>query len=340
MPPKKGTVKATGSKRKRADEEEENEGEENSDVENESGDSDNDSNNSNSDSDNDDDDDDDENDSNDSDNDSAGSNSDKDEDDEPPKKKGGKAAPKAKKETKKVGKKDTKKTAKKAVKKEKKSSSSKDAKEKKVSKAKSLRKSERLEEARKAYKWWEAPKLANGVNWLSMEHAGICFAAPYVPHNVPLFYNGKPVTLTSEQEEIASFFAAIPADGPQLGNAKTKPVFEKNFFDDFKEALGPGHEIKKFELCDFRKIKDHLDNQKNLRKTATDEEKALRKIEKEAVLLQYGYALIDGRVEKVRVESPFCWHPCITSSSLISFPQLYADGQLQYGASRSVPRTR
>ena len=127
------------------------------------------------------------------------------------------------------------------------------------------------------------------------------------------------MTLTSEQEEIASFFAAIPADGPQLGNAKTKPVFEKNFFDDFKEVLGPGHEIKKFELCDFRKIKDYLDNQKNLRKTATDEEKALRKIEKEAVLLQYGYALIDGRVEKVRLNDSLRCNAHTLFRTILSF---------------------
>lgn len=309
MPPKKSTVKATGSKRKRADEEEEEE-EQGSDVDNgndESGDSDDGSNDSNSGSDNDSD-----NDSNDgSDNASNESESEKEDDDEPPKKKGGKAAAPVKKVTKKAAKKDTKKSSKKAVKKEKKSSSKSEGKEKKVSKAKSLRKSERLEEARKAYKWWEAPKLANGVNWLSMEHAGICFAAPYVPHKVPLFYDGKPVELTPEQEEIASFFAAIPADGPQLGNPKTKSVFEKNFFEDFREVLGPGHMIKKFELCDFRKIKDYLDNQKDIRKTATDEEKSVRKAEKEAILLKFGYALIDGRVEKVKLHFLFLFLCCV-----------------------------
>lgn len=237
--------------------------------------------------------------------------SDKDEDDdEPPKKKGrtaaagkGKAATKkvTKKDAKKATKKASKAVVKKAVKREIKKESSSSNGEKKLAKIKSLRKTERLEEARKAYKWWEAPKLATGVNWKYMEHAGICFAPPYEPHGIPLIYDGEPITLTPPQEEVASFFAAIPADGPQLGNAKTKPVFEKNFFDDFKEVLGPGHKIKKFSLCDFSKIKAFLDLQKNLRKAATDEEKAARKAEKETVLLRYGYALIDGRVEKVGV---------------------------------------
>jgi hypothetical protein len=240
----------------------------------------------------------------------GGSNDDsekEDEDDEQPAKKKGKATGKAKAAAKAVAKKGTKKVTKEAVKKAvkkakkevKKESSSNG--EKKVVKAKSLRKTERLEEARKAYKWWEAPKLASGVNWKYLEHAGICFAPAYVAHGIPLLYGGKPVELTPEQEEVASFFAAIPADGPQLGNAKTKPVFEKNFFEDFREVLGPSHEIRKFELCDFSKIKAYLDNQKNLKKASTDEEKAVRKAEKEQVLLRYGYALIDGRVEKVRV---------------------------------------
>ena len=287
MPPKsKPQEKPAASKRKRVEEEEEND-----DDDDQSG-SDDGSSSSGSNSGSDDD----------SDNDSSDNDSDDDEEqeeeEEPPKKKGRAASvpkAKAKKATKKIAKKVAK-AVKKSVKKEKKSSTSSD---KKVTKAKSLRKSERLEEARKAYKWWEAPKLSAGINWKYMEHAGIAFAPAYVPHNIPLIYNGKPMTLTGEQEEIASFFAAIPADGPQLGNPKTKPVFEKNFFDDFREALGPSHEIKKFEMCDFSKIKAYLDNQKNLRKAASDEEKAARKLEKEQLLLRYGYALIDGRVEKV-----------------------------------------
>lgn len=304
MPPKvKADQKAAGSKRKHAEEDDDND-----DDGEQSGSGSDSSSSSDSDSD-DDDDDDDDNDDNSNDGSGSGSGSsdgEEDDDDEPPKKKGKVAASKSKAKAQ-PKKKAAKKAVKKAVKKAEKKAAKKDVKkesgsngEKKVAKAKTLRKSERLEEARKAYKWWEAPKLAAGVNWKYMEHAGICFAPPYVPHNVPLIYNGKPIQLTPEQEEIASFFAAIPADGPQLGNPKTKPVFEKNFFEDFREALGPSHEIKKFELCDFSKIKAHLDNQKNLRKAASDEEKAKRKAEKEVQLLHYGYALIDGRVEKVR----------------------------------------
>jgi DNA topoisomerase-1 len=171
--------------------------------------------------------------------------------------------------------------------------------EPKLSKLKALKKSDRLEEARKAYKWWEAPKLPAGINWSSLEHAGVKLAPQYVRHNIPLLYDGKEVELTAEQEEVATFFAAVPSDGPQLGNPKTGPIFQKNFFDDFLEVLGPSHVIKEFHKLDFQLIRKYLDTQKNLRKAANDEDKAIKKTDKEKDFLQYGYALIDGRVEKM-----------------------------------------
>jgi hypothetical protein len=187
---------------------------------------------------------------------------------------------------------------------------------------------ERLEEARKAYKWWEAEDLPNGVNWRKLEHPGIFFPASYVSHGVPLLYDGAPVELTLEQEEIATFYAAIPEDGPQLGNPKTRPVFQQNFFTDFKASLGTGHAIKKFEKCNFSQIRDHLTLQKSIKKAATDDEKAVTKREKEVQALHYGYALIDGRIEKVSL-------PRLPLLSLTS-----TDGELQHGAARTVPWKR
>ena len=82
-----------------------------------------------------------------------------------------------------------------------------------------------------------------------MEHYGVNFPAPYVPHNVKMRYDGRDVDLTPAQEEVATFYAEMPLDGPQLGDPKTKKVFDKNFFKDFKKYLGSKHVIKKFELC-------------------------------------------------------------------------------------------
>jgi DNA topoisomerase-1 len=209
----------------------------------------------------------------------------------------------AKKEVKKANsKKDKESTKSKVIKKkakttvDTKSSSSSDLKRRMSTK---LSKFERLEEARKAYLWWEAPELVAGINWQDLEHAGLIFAPPYVRHNIPIKYDGEEIKLTEEQEEVASFYAAIPEDGPQLGNEKTRSVFQSNFFDDFKKTFLPGSVVKKFNKCDFSAITKHLDFQKSLRKAATDEEKAVRKAEKDVSVLQYGYCLIDGRMEKM-----------------------------------------
>ena len=230
----------------------------------------------------------------DSDDDSEKSDSnDEDEEDKGPSKKSSskKTAPKGKAAAKS---KDEKKKGKaKVVHKSSDSASDKQPKSKKMSKV------ERLEEARKSFKWWEAPELPDGLNWRKLEHAGVFFAPPYVKHGIPIKYDGKVLLLTEQQEEMASFYAAMPDDGPQLGIPKTRVVFQKNFFVGFKATFPAGAVMKKFDKCDFTAIKEHLSLQKSLRKAATDEEKAAKKIEKEEAGLQYGYCLIDGRMERV-----------------------------------------
>ena len=165
-------------------------------------------------------------------------------------------------------------------------------------KLKQLSTLERLEEARKAFKWWEAESLPEGINWRTLEHSGMVFAPPYVPHGVPMKYGNEVLKLNPEQEEMATFYAAIPDDGPQLGNAETRPVFQKNFFDEFKTVF-PDNKVREFELCDFTQIRQHLELQKNLKKAATDDEKEAKKLEKEKLQLKHAFALVDGRLEKV-----------------------------------------
>lgn len=132
-----------------------------------------------------------------------------------------------------------------------------------------------------------------------MEHAGVSFPEPYVPHNIPLKYDGKEVKLTPVQEEAATFFAAVDPEGMHLGNKKTAPIFIKNFFTDFKKILGKGHVIKDFKKCDFSAIREHLEEQKIIRKAITDEQKKINKSERNEVMFKYGYALVDGHIEKV-----------------------------------------
>ena len=48
-------------------------------------------------------------------------------------------------------------------------------------------------------------KKSGGVGkakWSTLQHCGVLFPPPYVPHGVKMLYNGRPVHLTPEQEEV------------------------------------------------------------------------------------------------------------------------------------------
>ncbi len=220
----------------------------------------------------------------------------------PPKKKtkanDGKSTKSSASKSTKTSKTSTKKTATTTTKKKTAAAKASPKKEAPARKPKELTKADRMEEARRAYKWWEDVELPKDINWRTLEHAGIVFPEEYIRHNKPLLYDGKPIHLPSELEEIATFYAAMPEDGPQLGGS-SRETFQKNFFKDFKESLGPSHEIQEFSKCDFTEIRKHLDLQKALKKAATDEQKALNKAAKDANVLAKGYAIVDGRLEKM-----------------------------------------
>ncbi|GMF58493.1 unnamed protein product [Phytophthora fragariaefolia] len=176
-----------------------------------------------------------------------------------------------------------------------------------VRKLKVHSKGERLDMAIKAFRWWNAEELPEGIQWRTLEHNGVMFPPPYQPHKVPMVYNGKDIELTPSQEEIASFYAAIPKDGPQLGNPKTAKIFNKNFFTDFKKVLGKHHEVKNFESCDFSKIAAYLEKLREEKKSMTKEEKQPEKEKREMELFTNGFAFVDGHLEKVgnfRIEPP------------------------------------
>ncbi|GMF32654.1 unnamed protein product [Phytophthora lilii] len=176
-----------------------------------------------------------------------------------------------------------------------------------VRKLKVHSKGERLDMAIKAFRWWNAEELPEGIQWRTLEHNGVMFPPPYKPHHVPLIYEGKEIELTPSQEEIASFYAAIPKDGPQLGNPKTAKIFNKNFFTDFKKVLGKQHVVTRFEGCDFSRIAAYLEKQREEKKNMTKEEKQPEKEKREMELFTNGFAFVDGHLEKVgnfRIEPP------------------------------------
>ena len=98
-----------------------------------------------------------------------------------------------------------------------------------------------------------------------------------------------------------------------LGNKKTAPIFIKNFFNDFKAVLGRDNIIKDVKKCDFGPIRDHLNEQKMVKKAITDDERKQNKNLRQQTMFNYGFALVDGHLEKVRVFKLFSSYDAISS---------------------------
>lgn len=81
-----------------------------------------------------------------------------------------------------------------------------------------------------------------------------------------MLYDGKPVELTPEQEEVASMFAVMKET-----DYMQKPIFLKNFWDGFKEMLGKKHVIKDLDKCDFTPMYDYFNAQREAKKAMTKE---------------------------------------------------------------------
>ncbi|KAL8766002.1 MAG: hypothetical protein Q9209_007091 [Squamulea sp. 1 TL-2023] len=172
------------------------------------------------------------------------------------------------------------------------------------------------EDEEEEYRWWEDPTKGDGTTkWTTLEHAGVVFPPPYepLPKNVRLLYDGRPVTLAPEAEEVATFFGSMLNSTHNVEN----PTFQKNFFADFQEILkksggardkeGSRVEIKEFAKCDFKPIFEYFDAQRAEKKALPAAEKRQIKAEKDAVEAPYLYCMWDGRKQKVgnfRVEPP------------------------------------
>ena len=106
-------------------------------------------------------------------------------------------------------------------------------------------------------KWYESGEKVEWQKgqkkWTTLEWAGVVFPPLYEAHGVEFRYDGKPVQLTSEQEEVATMYASM------LETAYAKePVFQKNFMESWRPLLKKteaGRAVKKLELCEFSTIK-------------------------------------------------------------------------------------
>ncbi|KAK2949096.1 putative DNA topoisomerase 1 beta [Blattamonas nauphoetae] len=152
-------------------------------------------------------------------------------------------------------------------------------------------------------KWWLKGSSGKGKEkWKTLSHNGLIFSPPYVPHGVKMLYDGKPVTLTPFQEEIATQYAQI-----MERDVAKRPIFQKNFFAQFKKILGKDHIIKEWAKCDFTPLYEYHMRQVEAKRQMTKEEKKVLSEKTKKETEKYQYAMVDGKKEKVgnfRVEAP------------------------------------
>ena len=187
-------------------------------------------------------------------------------------------------------------------------------------KGKALKEETQLDEEAEAeeeeYRWWEDPTKGDGTKkWTTLEHAGVVFPPPYqpLPKNVHMLYDGMPVRMAPEAEEIAGFFGAMLNSTHNVQN----PTFQKNFFDDFTKMLketggatdrnGNKINIKEFSRCDFQSIFNYYDAQRTEKKALPAADKKKLKADKDEAEAPFMYCMWDSRKQKVgnfRVEPP------------------------------------
>ncbi|KAL0726941.1 hypothetical protein Bca4012_023034 [Brassica carinata] len=130
--------------------------------------------------------------------------------------------------------------------------------------------------------------------WTTLVHNGVTFPPPYQPHGTKILYKGKPVNLSPDQEEVATMFAVM-----REREYYNKPLFRKNFWNDWRKLLGKKHVIQKLDDCDFTPIYEwHLEKKQ---KNKDSKEKKQEQGEK------YMWAIVDGVKEKIgnfKVEPP------------------------------------
>ncbi|EAS33798.1 topoisomerase I [Coccidioides immitis RS] len=171
-------------------------------------------------------------------------------------------------------------------------------------------------EEEEEYRWWEEPTKGDGtIKWTTLEHNGVVFPPPYepLPKNVKMKYDGVPISLEPDAEEVAGFFGSMLNSTHNVEN----PTFQKNFFEDFtaiikktggaKDSQGNKVLIKDFKKCDFRPIFEYYEMKREEKKALPAAERKRLKAEKEAAEAPYMYCMWDGRKQKVgnfRVEPP------------------------------------
>ncbi|XP_069188554.1 DNA topoisomerase I, mitochondrial isoform X2 [Procambarus clarkii] len=156
------------------------------------------------------------------------------------------------------------------------------------------------------WKWWEETKRDDGLKWTFLEHKGPLMAEAYVrlPSNVKFYYNGEPMELSEETEEVAGFYARMLDH-----EYTTKQVFNTNFMRDWRKVMTSKEKeiITDLKKCDFRRLHTFYVQQNEERKNRTKEERKALKEKNEALVAEYGWCNIDGHKQRIgnfKIEPP------------------------------------
>ena len=138
------------------------------------------------------------------------------------------------------------------------------------------------------------------IKWTTFKHNGVLFPEPYIPHKIPIIYDGEEIILEEKSEEYASIYSKYTG----TDYIKHKK-FKMNFFKDWSKILKKDGftQIKDFDKVDFSKIYNYF----LTKKEKTKDEKEKEKNEREKKEKNYKFAIVDGKKEELgnfRLEPP------------------------------------
>jgi len=148
-------------------------------------------------------------------------------------------------------------------------------------------------------RWWEREDGAlsgkrGAKKWDTFEHHGLLYAPDYQPHGIPIRYEGKKVELSTESEELATYYCTI-RNTPYESNE----IFLRNFWKVFSASFPQDTIVKELSKCNFDEIAEWREAERQKRLNRTKEEKEELKKKNDTETAYFAYALINGVREKL-----------------------------------------